>query len=155
MRKLSVYQRDLLFALAHQIQETAHYLDIETGEVIPVFSFNRNEILALIKQNPARYIRLVPQTTKEGREMIQQFIATVSRADLKARLSQAISTGRIFSQFRAVLMDFPEELKRWHQFRIMVLTEPLKRKLLEEGIELVLVNDEERCPNPPDEGIEF
>jgi len=143
VRQLKVLERDLLFALTNQVEGTTHYLDLETGEVIPVFSFNRNEILALIKQTPDRYVRLAPQTAKEGREMVQRFIATVSRADLRARLTQATKKGRVFSQVRAVLEEFPEEWRRWRQFRLMVLTEPLKKKLQERGVELVLVDDED------------
>ncbi len=155
MRQLKVLERDLLFALTNQVEETAHYLDLETGEVIPVFSFNRNEILALIKQNPCRYVRLAPQTSREGREMVQRFIATVSRADLRARLTQATKKGRVFSQVRAVLEEFPEELRRWRQFRLMVLTEPLKKKLQERGVELVLVDDEDGFFCQPDESPEY
>lgn len=143
MRQLKVAERDLLFALTNQVQEIAHYLDLETGEVIPVFSFNRAEILARIKECPNRYLRLVPQSARQGREMMLRFIETVSRADLRGRLTRAIAEGRVFGQFRSVLMSFPQELRRWRQFRTMYLTSPLREKLKERGIVLVLVADQD------------
>ncbi len=143
MRKLCVLERDLFFALTNQVQDTAHYLDLDTGAVIPVFDFNRNEILTMVQDNPERYIRLVPQSFRQGMEMMERFIATVSREDLRARLRQAIKTGRAFSQFRQVLGDYPGEMKRWQQFRRMMLVEPLKEKLRQRDIELVLVSEPE------------
>lgn len=142
MRKVFVQERDLLFALTNQMPKTAHYLDLETGDVIPVFTFNRTEILVRVREEPERYIRLVPQTKSEGLRMMQRFIATVSRQDLKKKLTGALNEGRKFARFRAVLSAEPEEFKRWQQFRMMVLTEPLKRSLQERGWELVLVSDD-------------
>lgn len=142
MRKVYVLERDLLFALTNQMKETAHYLDLETGDVIPVFSFNRDEILARVRANPEKYVRLVPQTRSQGIEMIHRFIETVSRSDLKAKLRAAVKEGRVFSQFRSVLENEPEELRRWQQFRVMVLTEPLKQKLQKRDLELILVPDD-------------
>lgn len=122
--------------------KTAHYLDLETGDVIPVFSFNREEILVQVREKPERFIRLVSQTKSEGLRMMQRFIATVSRQDLKTKLAEALNEGRKFGRFRAVLSAAPEEFKRWQQFRVMVLTEPLKKRLQERGWELVLVSDD-------------
>jgi hypothetical protein len=141
VRQLKVLERDLLFALTNQVQETAHYLDLDTGEVIPVFSFNRDEILARVRERPERYLRLVPQSAHQGREMMERFIKTVSRQDLQARLKQALAGGRIFSRFREVLAHFPQEQRRWRQFRTMYLTAPLREKLRSREIELVLVPD--------------
>lgn len=141
MRKLRVSERDLLFALTNQMQETAHYLDLETGEVIPVFSFNRDEILKLIRQQPDRYLRLAPQSSRESQEMLKGFIRTISRPSLKTQLLSALQEKRVFARFRQVLAQFPKELKRWHSYRMMVLSEPLRRKLRERGVELVLIPD--------------
>ncbi|MGQ9678844.1 MAG: UPF0158 family protein [bacterium] len=142
MRKLFVQERDLLFALTNQMPETAHYLDLETGDVIPVFNFNRDEILARVREKPERFIRLVPQTKSDGFKMMQRFIDTVSRQDLRAKLTEALKEGRRFGRFRIVLSAEEEEFKRWQQFRVMTLTEPLKKRLQERGFELVLVRDD-------------
>lgn len=143
MRKLRVSERDLLFALTNQMQETAHYLDLETGEVIPVFTYNREEILTMIRQQPARYLRLAPQSARESQEMLRGFIRTVSRADLKTQLLAALQERHVFARFRQVLARFPRELKRWHNYRMMVLTEPLRRRLRERGLELILIPDQD------------
>jgi len=141
VRKLAVLERDLLFALTSQMQDIAHYLDLETGDVIPVFSYNRDAILSQIKADSDRFVRLMPQTPRQGREMMKRFIETVRRPDLKARLTAAIKRGKAFVRFRAVLLNFPDELKRWQRYRVMFVTEPLKIKLREQDIELILLSD--------------
>ncbi|MEO0005247.1 MAG: UPF0158 family protein [candidate division WOR-3 bacterium] len=143
MRKLIVLERDILFALTNQMRDISHYLDLETGDVIPVFSYNREAILTQIKAEPARFVRIMPQTSRHGREMMNRFVETVKRPDLKARLKAAIKSDRAFSRFRRVLLNFPDEFKHWQRFRVMFLTEPLKIKLREQGIELILVPESE------------
>lgn len=143
MRKLTVLERDILFALTSQMQDIAHYLDIETGDVIPVFSYNRDAVLSQIKADPHRFVRLMPQTSRQGREMMKRFIETVRRPDLRARLTAAIKREKAFIRFRQVLLNFPDEFKRWQQFRVMFVTEPLKIKLREQEIELILISEPE------------
>lgn len=133
----------MLFALTNQMGNTAHYLDLETGEVIPVFSFNRNQILAKIKEQPTRFIRLVSQPSRLGRDMMQRFIETVRKPELKARLTAALQERRPFSRFRAVLQDFPAEFQRWQNFRTMFITGNLRERLFRQGINLEVV------PEPP------
>ncbi|MGQ9708778.1 MAG: UPF0158 family protein [bacterium] len=146
MRKLTVLERDLLFALTNQMQDIAHYLDLETGEVIPVFSFNRSEILSRVKENTGRFIRLMPQTSGQGVEMMQRFIETVRRRDLRARLIGAIKEGKVFSKFRSVLLNFPEEFRRWQRFRVMFITANLRERLRQKGVELELIPDSGTVP---------
>jgi hypothetical protein len=141
VKKLPVLERDLLFAMTNQMQDIAHYLDLETGDVIPVFGYNRSEILSRVKENPGRFIRLVPQTAGQGIEMMQRFIETVKRKDLRARLSMAIKEGKVFSKFRTVLVNFPDEFKRWQRFRVMFITANLRERLRQNGIELELIPD--------------
>lgn len=143
MRKLTVLERDLLFALTNQMQDTAHYLDLETGEVIPVFSFNRDQILAKIKEHPSRFIRLVAQPKRLGRDMMQRFIETVRKPELKAQLIAALKERRPFSRFRAVLQDYPREFQRWQNFRTLFITANLRERLFRQGINLEVV------PEPP------
>ncbi len=139
MRKLPVLERDLLFALTNQMQDNTHYLDLETGDVIPVFNFNRDEILARIKKNPERFIRLVPQPRRQGRVMMERFMETVRNPELKARLFSVLDERRCFSRFRTILQDFPQEFKRWQNFRMMFITANLREKLRQRGIELELI----------------
>ncbi len=141
MRTIRVSTKDLVFALSRRAQETNHYLDTRSGDVIPVFSFNRDAILAQVKAEPDRFVRLAPLSGGQLFEAMKAFAATVTRPDLHARLAAALKEGAEAGRFRETLEAFPNEQKRWHQYRIELLVRSLRGRLLERGIELVLLAD--------------
>ncbi len=142
MRTVKVLARDLLFALDNRMPDTNHYLDTETGEVIPVFSFNRDRILAQLKVESDRYVRLAPQSGRRGYEIMEQFTKTVNRAELRSRLEAALGQESAFRNFRAVLKQEPFELKRWHGFRAEMIVQTIRDRLKEKDIRLELVQDD-------------
>ncbi len=122
---------------------TVHYLDIETGDVIPVFAFNRDRVLADIHKNQDRYVRIAPQSGHRGYEIMQEFIETVDDADLCDRLRTAISGKSTFSRFRDALADEPKLKKRWSRFRAEAAVRGLREKLAERAVEIDLVFDDQ------------
>ncbi|MEO0079162.1 MAG: UPF0158 family protein [candidate division WOR-3 bacterium] len=144
MRKLRVSERDLMFALTNRQPETPHFLDLESGSVIPVFAYNRETVLEQFKQNPHRYLRLAPLSGHQSFVIMERFTRTVSRPQLRSRLVAVLDGDHAFSRFRAVLREFPAELKRWRQFRTVMTVQGLRERLLALGIELELVADEKQ-----------
>lgn len=142
MRRIEVSTRDLLFALGSRMPDTNHYLDIQTGEVIPVFTFNRERVVALVRADPDRYVRIAPQSGRRGYEIMKQFVQTVSRPELNSLLRTALESSDAFSGFRQVLKAYPAELKRWKSFRTEMMVQGLRERLRERDVEFALVNDE-------------
>ena len=126
--------------MSNRAPGTNHYLDTETGDVIPVFSFNRDSILAEVKKHPDRYIRLAPQSGRRGYEVMQQFTETVSREDFRKKLEEAIGGEHAFRKFREAVHEDGEEYRRWKLFRLENMAQPLREKLKEKEIELELVD---------------
>jgi len=143
VRTIEVSTRDLLFALTNRAPGTSHYLDTETGEVVPAFAFNRDRILAMVKADTNRYLRVAPQSGAQGFEMMRRFTATVSREELRRKLEAVLGDEHAFRGFRAVLKNVPTEYRRWRLFRIETMSEPLRARLREKGVELKLVPDDE------------
>lgn len=152
MRIIKVAARELLFALTNRMPETTHYLDTSTGEVMPAFSFNRDRVLALVRAEPERYVRIPPQSAGMGYEMMKRFAATVTKQDLRARLEAALAGKNVFREFRAVLKTVPAEYRRWRRFRIETMSEPLRARLKAKDVELVILpeteTDREPFPGP-------
>ena len=138
MRKLNVLARDVVFALQGRSPGTVHYLDLETGDVIPVFGFNRERVLAEIRARPERYLRLAPRTSRRDYEVMARFVETVDEDGLRERLRASISGENAFSRFRAELESCPSERARWERYRAEAVTADLKAKLGEAGFELGL-----------------
>lgn len=140
-RVLKVSRRDLLFALENRSPGTTHYLDTRTGDVIPVFGFNRRQILADVRADPDRYIRLAPQSGAEGYKAMEAFARTVSRAEARARLTAALREQPVFKSFRAVLDTLPGEHDRWLDFRAEYGINIIRDQLSATGVALELVDE--------------
>ncbi len=143
MRKLKVSEHDLLFALENRVAGVTHYLDTETGDVVPVFTYNRELILAAVKENPSRYVRLAPQSGSQAYKAMIDFTRTVNRPDLRTKLEAALTQPSRFRLFRELLAEYQEEQARWRQFRGAAMLQALCDRLRESAIELVLVRS--RC----------
>jgi len=142
VRELRVLRKDLLFALDNRADGIPHYLDTETGEVVPVFSYNRDRLLEQMKAVPGRYVRVAPLSGRQGYAAMEEFARTVANLPLQSRLAAALQSESAFRNFRAALADYPEELARWRRFRAEAVTQGIKDKLKELGIGLVLVSED-------------
>jgi len=141
MRVLRVSSRDLLFAMENRLPGTTHYLNTESGEVIPVFSYNRDQILAEVRQYPKRYLRLPPLSGRSGYNAMVEFSRTVSRPELRAELEAALNGPGVYRRFRDVLKDQPREYARWQQFRGEKVAWRLRQRLEADGITIELIPD--------------
>jgi len=124
-----------------RVPGTTHYLNTETGEVVPAFGFNRDQILAEIRQYPKRYLRLPPQAGRSGYNAMVEFTRTVSRPELRTELETALDGRGVYRRFRAVLKDEPREYKRWQQFRGEKVAGRLRKRLEADGIVIELIPD--------------
>lgn len=141
MRTVKVEIRDLLFALENRVPGTTHYLDTETGEVIPAFSYNREKILADVQLHPNRFVRLAPQSGRDGFHVMEEFTRSVSRPEVRARLEAALKGEHVFREFRAAVDEDPDERLRWQQFRSEALIQHLRRRLEALDVSMELARD--------------
>jgi len=141
VRKLKVSSRDLLFAFENRVAGVANYLDTETGEVLPAFTYNREQILAGVKKSPGRFVRLAPQSGAQAFKAMADFTRTVSRPALREQLEAALKEPYRFRTFRLILKEQEGERDRWHQFRGAMMVQVLSERLKGAGIDLVLTSD--------------
>ena len=127
--------------MENRVPGTTHYLNTETGDVIPVFGFNRDQILAEIRQFPKRYLRLAPQAGRSGYNAMVEFARTVSRPELRAVLEAALDGPGVYRKFRAAIRNEPRESKRWQQFRGEKVASRLRKRLEADGIAIELIPD--------------
>lgn len=127
--------------MENRVPGTTHYLNTETGEVIPAFGFNRDQILAEIREFPKRHVRLAPQAGRSGYNSMVEFARTVSQPELRAVLEAALDGPGVYRKFRAVLRDEPREFKRWQQFRGEKVAGRLRKRLEAEDMTLELIPD--------------
>jgi hypothetical protein len=141
VRVLKVSSRDLLFALENRVPGTTHYLDTESGEVVPVFSYNRDKILSDIRAAPGRFVRLAPQSGRDGYKAMEDFARTVPAEWLRLKLEAALKGPNVFRQFRDAIKEDGTEWPRWQQFHRDGIIRHLREKLVADGISLNLLRD--------------
>jgi hypothetical protein len=139
MKKLRIDQRDLFFAFENRMPETIHYLNLETGEIVPVFSYNRKKMLDEIKQNPDKYVKIKPFGTKESFQIMKDYIGTVPVPQIQKELKGAILKKGAFRNFRAIIDKYPGEKPHWVEFKRNAILKEIKDWLSEMDIELELV----------------
>ncbi len=126
----------LIAAIETELPGVEHYLDLRTGEILPVVriammgeseadaldEIARDHLrLAQKVRAEADCFELVPAIAAEaGFRWMQEFAATVADDPLRAELQQTLRdcTSDCFHAFRRALRDVPdEERERWFAFR--------------------------------------
>jgi hypothetical protein len=146
--KITISARDMVFALRNRMPGTTHYLDTTTGQIIPAFAYNRTRLLASVRAERDRYMRLAPESSRRGYEIMRDFIGTISREERRRRFEDAVAGENAFRNFREVLDELPAEKKRWERYRAEMMGARIREKLREMGIEMELDYEDSGLDHP-------
>ena len=138
MKKLSIDPKDLFFAFENRMPETNHYLDTETGEIIPVFSFNRQKLLEEMKKYPDKFIKIKPIGTKGSFKIMKDYVETVPKPQIRKELKETLLRKGAFRSFRGVIDKYPEERQHWIEFKRNATLNQIKAWLAGFDIEIEL-----------------
>ena len=102
--------------------ERYYFLDLETGKlelVIPdaMDDDDKEEIENRIDSNPDRYEKVPSIDSHEAYQIMVDFAESVTDSRLRELLSIALNGTGAFRRFKDVLASFPEERKRWFDFK--------------------------------------
>lgn len=104
------------------IEEMEFFLNIETGEIVTLRTFDRDEeekeMSEIIDElfNEV-YFQIPVRDSNEGYEDMLEFTATIADQKLKTTLMQVLSGGnRIFRRFKDTLSSDREQLERYYLF---------------------------------------
>ena len=101
--------------------ENEYYLDLETGEILFISEYmdieETEKLRDRIEEEFDRYEQIPKVESHEGYENMQDFIVTVENEHLSELLEVAINGKGAFRRFKDVLLNYPEERKRWFQFK--------------------------------------
>lgn len=121
-----------------------YYLDTETGEVLLVVheegvaEQNEKNKKKIERDDEGRYVEVPGATSREGFGDLQDFIQTVEDEDLREKLRIAIDGKGAFRRFKNVLVKYPEERKRWFEFK----DERIKKRVVD-WLELIGIEFED------------
>ncbi len=95
------------------------FIDRETGDVLVVVDGlpEDDETMRRISENPERYVKIEPASSREQYRWMERFVTSVTEEDLRERLLLAIDGKGAFRRFKDVLLSFPVERERWFNYR--------------------------------------
>lgn len=122
------------------IEGMESFLNIETGEVITLRTFDRDEedeeLSEIIEEGFNEiYFRIPERESDDGYEDMMDFAATIEDKKLQSNLMHILSGGkRIFRRFKDALSSDSEQLERYYQF-----VEEQNRKRVSDWLESIHV----------------
>ncbi len=115
---LKVDLGELAEAMNYGGYDTEYYLDMETGDIIPVCDAYEDmeefaEAFKAIEDESERYVYIDKVESWDAYRDMEEFISTVKDEQLRKLLLVAIDGKGAFSRFKNVIWEYPEENDRW------------------------------------------
>jgi len=119
MPPITVNWSDLEIAFERNSPNQESFLDLETGDLLAIIDGEPDAAARRTKvaQNPNRFVRIDPASSREQYRWMERFVASVAEPTLRERLLIAIDGKGAFRRFKDVLLAFPAERERWFTYR--------------------------------------
>ena len=144
MVRLTIDAKELIMALESQNDGGSYFLDLHTGEVLPVIweegvCEENDELMERVETEPERYRRIEPLPSSVGYTVMADFVESVSDSEIARRLEEALRKRHPFRRFKDARLDYPELQEEWFRFHKQEFTCLAKEWLKAEGIEAELI----------------
>ena len=119
MPPITVNWSDLEIAFERNSPDQESFLDLENGDLLSIVEGEPDAAArrAKVANNPNRYLRVDPASSREQYRWMERFVSSVSEPALRERLLVAIDGKGAFRRFKDVLLAFPAERERWFSYR--------------------------------------
>jgi len=119
MRPLTIDLDGLAQALSSR--NPACYLDLLSGRLLP---FDGDpELGRELESEPERYLAIEPLESRDGYQLMEEFLASVRHPHAYHQLSHALAGRKPVRAFRHVLAEYPELERAWAEFEAARLRE--------------------------------
>lgn len=141
---------DFLLALDSHVPELENYLDLRSGEIIPVTDYVPDDPeYAEFEENRddgTLYRRIDPVPSRRGWLWMDDFAADVADPRAREALLGSIEGSGALARFKRTFLDYPELRDAWFRFQEERLLEYAREWLAEEGIDAELTELPARPP---------
>jgi len=142
MDKTKIDLDELVFALEWQSDETASYLDVETGQIVMVSDLLGDEdgqSQDEIEENTERYRYIEPISSDESYRMMERFVDSLPEGEAQKVLAKSLQRRSPFRNFKDDLYEFPDVQSQWYKLHNEQLVEMAREWLETEEIDAELV----------------
>ena len=111
MPPVTINWSDLEIAFERNSPEQESFLDLENGDLLSIVEGEPDAAArrAKVSNNPDRYVRVEPASSREQYRWMERFVGLVQDQALRERLLVAIDGKGAFRRFKDVLLAFPAE----------------------------------------------
>jgi len=119
MPPVTINWSDLEIAFERNSPDQESFLDLENGDLLSIVEGEPDAAArrAKVANNPDRYVRVDPASSREQYRWMERFVSAVQDQPLRERLLVAIDGKGAFRRFKDVLLAFPAERERWFAHR--------------------------------------
>ena len=109
---------DLIIALESDGAELEWYLDLASGQVLPLFgdACSDDDLAAALEAEPDRYFRVEPMGSPQAFRIMEAFVDTLPESAESERLEAALRQSRPFRHFKDSLAAWPPIREQWFRF---------------------------------------
>ena len=143
MDKTQIDLDELVFVLEWHSDETASYLDVETGQIVAVSDLLDDEDSQSqdeIEENPGRYRYIEPIDSNESFRIMARFVDSLPEGEAQKVLAKSLQRRSPFRNFKDDLYEFGDVQKQWYKFHNEQLVQMAKEWLEAEEIDAELVS---------------
>ncbi len=130
-KEIKINKRDLLFVLQKRLPEIDYFLDLEKGEIIPVFEITKEDFLKMKNKFPQRFYKLKPFTSTETFFIVRNFINLIKDSKIKKEILANLEGKISYKKFKEVLKKYQKEWQEWLIYERNELLNYFKKKIEE------------------------
>lgn len=109
------------------------YLDLETGDVFPVFDDPEDE--EKVEAEPERFLFIAPSDSHDDFRAMEDFVADLPDGESKRDLERVLRRAKPFRNFKEALGDWPDLETQWFATRDRRLSDLARAWLAQQGVE--------------------
>ena len=109
----------LIVALESRDAEVEWFLDLVSGQVLPLFSEaidDDTSFAEALDAEPDRYLLIDPIASHEAFSIMEAFVASLPPGEPSDRLASALTQRRPFRHFKDALLAWPLIREQWFRF---------------------------------------
>lgn len=139
MKPLTIRADELVMAFEDNSPGVQWYLDVQTGEVFPIFEDNaEEEDLERLEAEPKQFLEIDPMPSRVGCQIMWDFVETLREGTIRQELERALDKKHPFRRFKDVLLNYPDTQEDWFRFHEQAFMSIIQEWLADQGLEITL-----------------
>lgn len=130
-REIKINKRDLLFILQKRLPEIDYFLDLENGEIIPVFEVTKKDFEELRRKFPNRFYKIKAFSGRETFFIVKNFINLIKDKKIREEIISNLKENATYKKFKDTLKKYDKEWQEWLLYEKEELLKYFKKKIEE------------------------